>query len=156
MARLKIFPLSKSAPRAICAFMILSVSSNKIGMKRRAMDIIMATSCTGTLNTFKGPIIFSIPSVRLFGVVVSVITEDPMIRSVSRMAMEIAIFNPSCVIVSFQIVKSGVPGVRKRLNTTVISISMTMVFIPFTMNLNGTFDRRITSPRNRAATRYPA
>mgnify|MGYP002981931322 CR=1 FL=1 len=46
LARLKMFPLSKSAPLAICAFMILSVSSNKMGMKRSAMDIIMATSCT--------------------------------------------------------------------------------------------------------------
>ena len=43
-----IFPVSKSAPLAICAFMILSVSSTRMGMKRRAMDMIMATSCTGT------------------------------------------------------------------------------------------------------------
>ena len=156
LARLKMLPLSKSAPLAICAFMILSVSSNKMGIKRSAMDIIMATSCTGTLNIFKGPIIFSIPSVRLFGVVVSVITDDPMISSVRRIAMEMAIFRPSCVMVSFQIVKSGVPCVRNRLNTTVIIISMTIVFIPFTMNLNGTFDSRITIPRNRAAITYPA
>ena len=156
LARLKMLPLSKSAPLAICAFMILSVSSNNIGIKRSAMDIIMATSCTGTLNTFKGPIIFSIPSVKLFGVVVSVITEDPIISSVSRTAREMAIFSPSCVMVSFQIVNNGVPGVKKRLNTTVISMSITMVFIPFTMNLKGTFDRRITNPRKSAAITYPA
>ena len=69
--------------------------------------------------------------------------------------MEMAIFRPSCVMVSFQIVSNGVPGVRKRLNTTVISISITMVFIPFIMNLSGTLDSRITRPRNRAAITYP-
>ena len=42
------FPFSKSAPRAICAFIILSVSSRRIGIKRRAIDIIIAISCTGT------------------------------------------------------------------------------------------------------------
>ena len=41
------FP-SNEAPRAICAFIILSVSSLRIGMKRSAIDIIMAISCTGT------------------------------------------------------------------------------------------------------------
>ena len=41
------FPDSKSAPLAICAFMILSVSSMRIGMNRRAIDIIIAISCTG-------------------------------------------------------------------------------------------------------------
>ena len=40
-------PLSKSAPRAIWAFMILSVSSSRVGMKRRAMVIIMASSWAG-------------------------------------------------------------------------------------------------------------
>ena len=40
----KMFPLSKSAPRAFCADMILSVSSISVGMNRRAMAIIMASS----------------------------------------------------------------------------------------------------------------
>ena len=44
LARWKIFPVSKSAPRAFCADMILSVSSISVGMNRRAMDIIMASS----------------------------------------------------------------------------------------------------------------
>ena len=42
------FLLSKSAPLAICAFMILSVSSIRIGIKRSAIDIIMEISWTGT------------------------------------------------------------------------------------------------------------
>ena len=51
--RSKIFPLSKSTPLDICAFMILSNSSVKIGINRRAMDIIMAISCTGTCIFFR-------------------------------------------------------------------------------------------------------
>jgi len=43
-AFLTIFPVSKSAPLAICAFLILSVSSTRIGIKRRAMLIIIAIS----------------------------------------------------------------------------------------------------------------
>ena len=50
----RIFPDSKSAPLAICAFMILSVSSKRIGIKRRAIDIIIAISCTGTWIRFSG------------------------------------------------------------------------------------------------------
>ena len=57
------FPFSKSAPLAICAFMILSVSSRRIGIKRRAMDIIMAISCTGTRILFSGRSSLSRPSV---------------------------------------------------------------------------------------------
>jgi hypothetical protein len=34
----------KSAPRAICAFMMRSVSSSSVGMNRSAMVIIIASS----------------------------------------------------------------------------------------------------------------
>ena len=44
------------------------------------MDIIMEISCTGTCTTFNGPSTRSRPSVRSLGVVVSVMTEEPMIR----------------------------------------------------------------------------
>ena len=37
-------PVSKSAPRAFCADMILSVSSMRVGINRRAMHIIMESS----------------------------------------------------------------------------------------------------------------
>ena len=47
-------PLSKSAPRAFWASIILSTSSMRMGIKRRAMLIIMARSWTGTLMSFKG------------------------------------------------------------------------------------------------------
>ena len=73
-------PVSKSAPLAIWAFMILSVSSTRMGINLRAMDIIMATSWIGTLNRFRKPRPFSRPSVSWFGVVVSVMTDEPMTR----------------------------------------------------------------------------
>ena len=73
-------PLSRSAPLAIWAFMILSVSSRRMGIKRRAMDIIMATSCTGTCILLRGCRRLSMPSVRALGVVVKVISDEPAIR----------------------------------------------------------------------------
>ena len=75
-----IFPFSKSAPLAICAFIILSVSSINIGINLRAMDIIMAIACTGTFILLSGDKDFSSPSVNWFGVVVSVISDVPIIR----------------------------------------------------------------------------
>ena len=119
------------------------------------MDIIIATSCTGTRSFFKGPSNFSIPSVRLFGVVVKVIREDPMINSTRRMPMEEAIFKPSFVMVSFQSDIRGVPGVKKRLNTTVIISKKIMDFIPFTINRKGTFDNLMQTARKAAATTNP-
>ena len=70
LARWRILPDSKSAPLAFWADMILSVSSMRVGMKRRAMDIIMLSSCTGTLIFFKKPSRDSSPSVRAMGLVV--------------------------------------------------------------------------------------
>ena len=70
LARWKILPDSKSAPRAFWADMILSVSSMSVGIKRRAMDIIMASSCTGNRSFFRGESRCSSPSVRAMGLVV--------------------------------------------------------------------------------------
>ena len=64
------FPLSKSAPLAFWADMILSVSSISVGMNRRAMDIIIASSWTGTWSFFRPFSSRSRPSVRLMGLVV--------------------------------------------------------------------------------------
>ncbi|MNC56512.1 hypothetical protein D3C75_1061150 [compost metagenome] len=57
-------PLSKSAPLAVCAFIILSVSSISMGMNLKAMDIIMDISWTGAFTFFKGLKRLSKPSVR--------------------------------------------------------------------------------------------
>ena len=70
LARWMRLPVSKSAPRAFCADMILSVSSMSVGIKRRAMDIIMLISCTGTLSFLSGPKRISIASVSAMGDVV--------------------------------------------------------------------------------------
>ena len=92
------FPLSKSAPLAICAFMILSVSSTRIGINRRAMDIIIEISWTGTPTRFKNPRLFSSPSVSWLGVVVSVKIVEPKTRKISRSAINAANWTPSQVI----------------------------------------------------------
>ena len=155
MARFIRLPLSKSAPRAICAFMILSVSSNKIGINRRAMDIIIATSCTGSLMTFKNPRDFSIPSVRLLGVVVSVIMDEPIISMVRRIAIKTAIRIPSLVTEIFHTENTTSPGVKNRLNTTVSISRKIMDFMPFIINLKGTLDNLITTARKTAAHTYP-
>ena len=60
--------------------MILSVSSIRIGIKRSAIDIIIAIACTGTPILESGISAFSRPSVSWFGVVVSVMIEVPRIR----------------------------------------------------------------------------
>lgn len=49
-ARSTKLPLSKSAPRAAWAFIILSVSSISVGIKRSAMVIIMANSWLARQN----------------------------------------------------------------------------------------------------------
>ena len=127
------FPLSKSAPRAIWAFMILSVSSMRMGIKRRAMDIIMAISWTGTLNFFRKPRPFSMPSVRAFGVVVRVITVEPSTRKMRRSAMKPATFRPSFVTFRMPSEKITSPFVRNRLKLTLMRSSTRMPFSPRTM-----------------------
>ena len=69
-ARWNRFPVSKSAPRAFWAEMILSVSSMSVGMKRRAMLIMRASSCTGKWMAFSGESRDSRPSVSAMGDVV--------------------------------------------------------------------------------------
>ena len=50
--------------------MILSVSSIRVGMNRRAIVIIIASSCTGNFTFFRGLSRCSMPSVRAIGRVV--------------------------------------------------------------------------------------
>ena len=78
------FPLSKSAPRAIWAFMILSASSISVGMKRSAMDIIIASSWAGKWIFFSGLRSISMPSDSAMGEVVRVIREVPSTRKTNR------------------------------------------------------------------------
>ena len=86
--------------------------------------------------------------------VVSVITEEPTIRNASRIAIKAACFTPSTVRVSFQILISGVPGVRNILKTTVIRSRTMIAFNPFIIKRKGTLEALITTVRKTAATRY--
>ena len=63
-------PFTKSAPLEDCAFMMRSVSSRSVGMKRSAIVIIMASSCAGTPIRLNGMRSASMPSVRTIGLVV--------------------------------------------------------------------------------------
>ena len=62
----------------------------RIGINLSAIDIIMDISCTGILMTFKKPRLFSRPSVRSFGVVVNVISDEPIMRNTSLTAIAVA------------------------------------------------------------------
>ena len=72
MARMRCtrLPVSKAAPRAFWALIILSVSSMSVGMKRSAMVIIMASSCAGKPILCSGLAARSMPSVSSMGEVV--------------------------------------------------------------------------------------
>ena len=72
-------------------------------------------------------------SVSSFGVVVSVISEEPKIRKVRRTAIFTAKTIPSRVSVKGPSVQTGVPGVRKRLNSMVIRRMNITAFIPRTI-----------------------
>ncbi len=69
--------------------------------------------------------------------------------------MNTAVRSPSLVMVSFHRDISGSPGVRNRLNTTVRIKRNKIAFIPFIINLKGTWDSLIIPARNSAASRYP-
>ena len=91
-------PLSKSAPRAFWALMILSVSSSRVGTNRSAMVIIMAISCTGTFSFFSGRSSRSSASVNWVGLVVKVRMALHTIRVLMRTATKTARRIPSTVI----------------------------------------------------------
>jgi hypothetical protein len=62
---------------------------------------------------------------------------------------------PSFVIESFQNVTIGIPGVKNRLNTMVITSRKKIVFMPLKMNLGGTLESLMLSKRNNPAITYP-
>ena len=120
LARRKILPVSKSAPRAFCADMILSVSSISVGMNRSAMDIIMASSWIGRRSFFSGPSRLSMPSVRAMGLVVYVIKNVPMMSITIRSTICTAATTPSQVMLrSSQTSATGVPAVKNIFITAV-------------------------------------
>ncbi len=89
MARRKMLPLSKSAPRANCALVIFSLSSISVGIKRRAIVIIMAISWDGTPILVSGRIKYSNPSARAMGEVVRVSIDVQITRKIIRSAIKV-------------------------------------------------------------------
>ena len=102
LARFIRLPDSKSAPRAICAFIILSASSISVGMKRSAIVIIMASSCAGKWILLSGISSRSSPSVSAIGVVVSVIRLVPTSSSTSLSVIYTLCFMASSVMLIIQ------------------------------------------------------
>src|SRR5699024_1182946 len=76
-------PVIKVEPLALCAFMIFSVSSISVGMNLRLIEIIIASSCIGTLISLIGAPRFSMASVSSIGLVVRV-RIVVMINSITR------------------------------------------------------------------------
>ena len=104
--------------------------------------MVIAISCTGILTFFKKPRLFSRPSVSAFGVVVSVMIDEPRIKRIKRIPMYTAFSKPSHVIWrSSHTSIILVPGVKNRLKETVIKRIITILFNPLAINLNGTVDR---------------
>ena len=137
-----IFPDSKSAPLACCAFMILSVSSSRVGINLSAMDIIIAISCAGRPNRSNGLSSRSIPSVRRIGVVVSVRREDPIISRTSRIAMNTAVMTPSQVTFNGPIVQITLPSTIKMFSKNVNSRIIIIGLRPRMIKLSGTLETR--------------
>ena len=73
---------SKSAPREVCALIILSVSSINVGINLSAILIIITRADIGTFNFFNGASNNSRPPVKTVGVVVKVKREVPRIRRI--------------------------------------------------------------------------
>ena len=140
-----ILPLSKSAPLACCALMILSVSSRRVGIKRRAMDMVIAISWVGTPTRDRGPISRSIPSVSAIGFVVKVSREEPMISRISRTAMKTAVYNPSAVIFRNPHCQSTLPDTMKIFRQKVKMMISKIGLSPRRIKDSGTFERATTA-----------
>ena len=104
--------------------------------------------------TFRNPRLFSSPSVRSFGVVVRVISEEPIIRNTSLTAIAAAIYMPSLVTLIFHIWKSTSPSVRNMLKITLNISSINTAFRPLKINLTGTFEALMHANRNKPAIVY--
>jgi len=76
-------PVLKLAPLAICASLILSISSRNVGTNLRAMDIIIAISCDGILRALRGRRSLSIPLTNSVGDVVMVRIEALNMRRIN-------------------------------------------------------------------------
>ena len=118
------------------------------------MDIIIEISCTGTPIFLKPRRPFSIPSVSWLGVVVRVISDEPITRRISLIPIFRAMVRPSFEIFSIPSWNSGSPGVRNKLKLTEMRSRIRMFLSPFVMNLKGTLLSLMSIPSTTAATAY--
>ena len=125
---------------------------NKIaGRERDAWEAVRQSRSAGTWRRFKHPRLRSKPSVSWFGVVVSVMTEEPITRYIRRRPMKTASRKPSCVTFKNPIWKITRPFVKNRLKLILISNRNTIALSPRTINLNGTREARTAIARNTVA-----
>ena len=143
--------LSKSAPLDIWAFIILSVSSNNVGIKRNAIVIIIANSCTGNPTLLNGDKSLSIPSVNCIGDVVSVNKDVPTTKYINLIAINIACLKPASVIFKkpnwslTPAIESTSPGRQNILITNVNNRIHLRGFNPFIMYFIGISDALTTA-----------
>ena len=114
LSRRAMLPVVKSAPRACCAFMILSVSSRSVGTKRSAIVIIIASSCAGTPTRLSGESSASSASVSFSGLVVNVSSDESSRSSTRRRQMKKPCESPSQVRENSQTCAISSPGVVQR------------------------------------------
>jgi hypothetical protein len=127
----------------------------RVGIKRRAIVIIIANSWAGRPNLVKGFKRASIPSVKIMGEVVRVKSDVPIIRRVNLTAINPACLKPSSVIFMKPNEKTTLPGVIKRLIKKVTKMMNKIGLKPFITNLRGTFEIVITTVRNAATIKKP-
>ena len=135
-----IFLLSKSAPLDIWAFIILSVSSSKVGINLKAIVIIIASSWAGKPNFLSGAQAFSIPSVKDIGDVVRVNIDVPATNRISLKAIKIAVLIPfAYIFIKPRANKRSPPLIKKMFITKVKRIIHLSGFIPLAIYLIGIF-----------------
>ena len=88
------FPSLISTPRDACAFKIFCVSSNNVGIKRKAIEIINANSETGNPIFFSGLNNDSKANVKSDGFVVNVKSVDINTTIINRILIKNPRFNP--------------------------------------------------------------
>jgi len=141
-------PSLKLTPRESCDFIILLVSSNKVGINLRAIVIIIATSCAGNPIFLNGVISDSIPFDSFEGLVVRVRIAAYKTRYKSLKDIVRAPMQPSFVIEKGPIENKLFPLVPKRCIKIVNITKNRMGFTDRKTALNGTFERYIKINKN--------
>ena len=150
------FPVSKSAPLAFWAFIILSVSSVNVGINLKAIVIIIANSCAISFPI--GLSSLSIPSVNSIGDVVRVNNEVPVIKNTNLKAINAAVLSPSKYILikpNSNTNVSAVPFIINIFNAAVNIIKNKIGFNPLKINLTGILAFAIIAPKKEITKIYP-